>query len=584
MADITPVYGSRSIEELLKAEVNRARESSKIPHQGKNYYFTALFTIYASEHIPCDLIDADLEFPCSFQGLSEFLLKSCYQFWAESAIHKAYLFARVYNLCIHEYDIESATLFGRVGRRVMDKHLSTSALEKALIRYPRSRQLFLELVKTSEHFRDWKGALYWCDRVLTSIKVTPFLQDTIDKEKIKAYASLDLMSNASKLLQDFMERKKNFLNLTNRLLAIQESSKIMPSAFSSTSPNISLLFDDDSTLFLSISLYANLCDIGVDHERIQLIHIIRNGSSRLSNRQLQLLDVPFTTVDMEAILSSDAVSSIFKGKTHIFSGKAFPFHSSFFQSSSRPSLCLMYMGLDFSPIKGLINRLQADAIAFNSQYELDLFEQVIPEKYKVLYSKFTYCPKYLPLRKDTTKPKLDTDNVDSLRIYFLAQAVVPESDQARLELVQLLIDLANKYPNHSIIIKLRQLKDENKSHAHFEKSSYESLLETHASLPKNLSVSSEPFEQTLQSADLCITCSSTAGVETALAGIPTLFYLSYEGASTETLYDGAYKLLKDSNLLVNREQILSLDSPPCSEVWANKFRPNVDELRKYLKV
>ena len=583
MQDIPAVYGSTPIEDLLRAEAERCQGNDE-SLKAKNYYLAGLFMIYAKESIPCTLSDNELEFPCSYHRLSDYLLKSCYQHWADSSIHKAYQYARIYNLCIHEHDVDSSKLFSKIGRRVMDKQLSISGLEEALTHHPTSAKILSTLVKTNEYFKDWSGVLYWSDRSLTTIKVTQNLKDDIIKAKMQAYASLGLLSNTSKLLCDYMKQKQRLYNVNKRIKAMEGSSKIIPATVPNVSPNISLLFDNDGSMFMSKSFHSNLCDMGVDNEKIEFIHITYQGSSRLSDRQLELLDFPFTTIDIEDIKSSKAAFLIFKDKTHIFSSKAFPFHKKFLRSSCRPSICYMYMGIEFSPIKGLINRLHADAIAFNSQYELDLFEEVMPMEYKNLYTTFAYCPKYLNTRLGLRKSQLDSKSGGGLRIYFLAQAIVPESRKARLELIQLLIDLANKYPNHEIIIKLRHLKGENNAHSHFESSSYESLLEKKGLLPSNLSVSAEPMEQALKSADICITCSSTAGVETALAGIPTFFYLSYEGASTESLYAGAYNLLKESNLLANREQILSLDIPDCSEIWANKFQPNIHELRKYLQI
>ena len=75
------------------------------------------------------------------------------------------------------------------------------------------------------------------------------------------------------------------------------------------------------------------------------------------------------------------------------------------------------------------------------------------------------------------------------------------------------MQIAEKYSDKNIIIKLRHLQNENLNHAHMEDYPYE-LLSQDFNFPSNVSFSAESFNKVLSKADYCITCSSTAGIET----------------------------------------------------------------------
>ena len=90
-------------------------------------------------------------------------------------------------------------------------------------------------------------------------------------------------------------------------------------------------------------------------------------------------------------------------------------------------------------------------------------------------------------------------------------------------------------------------------------------------LPSNISFSAEPLEQVYKKADYCITCSSTAGIETAFNDIPTVFYLDYPDSSKEPMTEASIKNFKESGLISTYSEILDLKSNKLNEQWASDF-------------
>ena len=111
-----------------------------------------------------------------------------------------------------------------------------------------------------------------------------------------------------------------------------------------------------------------------------------------------------------------------------------------------------------------------------------------------------------------------------------------------------------------------------------------SYLEFKELCPTNLTFSVAPMEEVYEKADLCITCSSTAGVETCFRGIPTLFFLDYEPCIEDVLYEPAKRLLADSGLLVTEEELMELPVRLPNEEWIKDFYPEEGALEKIFSI
>ena len=97
------------------------------------------------------------------------------------------------------------------------------------------------------------------------------------------------------------------------------------------------------------------------------------------------------------------------------------------------------------------------------------------------------------------------------------------------------------------------------------------LLGKDLNLPSNISFSAESFNKVLSNADYCITCSSTAGIETALSNIPTSFYLNYPDSSKEPMTKASLENFAESGLLLNSNEILDLKINSLNKKWASDF-------------
>ena len=117
--------------------------------------------------------------------------------------------------------------------------------------------------------------------------------------------------------------------------------------------------------------------------------------------------------------------------------------------------------------------------------------------------------------KDTW-PRGDTD-----RILFIEQPTFPESKRERIRLVDSLCEVARAYGDKQLVIKPR-FKNKVK-HAHSPKHLLPDLLLTRPDRPDNISVSNESLPDQFPRTEFCITISSTGGLESLLAGIPTYF-------------------------------------------------------------
>ena len=138
------------------------------------------------------------------------------------------------------------------------------------------------------------------------------------------------------------------------------------------------------------------------------------------------------------------------------------------------------MGVDFFPITGFINRRNSDILCVVQKSHLEAYKKVIPKKIMNYQSVLHYNPKFYRT-KSLEIPKNKVIN----NIYFLAQAIVPLTKKGRLHILKMLIQIAKKYSDKNIIIKLRHLQNENSNHAHMEDYPYE-LLAKNFNFPSNI--------------------------------------------------------------------------------------------------
>lgn len=331
--------------------------------------------------------------------------------------------------------------------------------------------------------------------------------------------------------------------------------------------NLKLLciFDDDSTMFIMLDIYKQF----EDYCNLNLLLLTKKDISNLSDRQLQNIPSNIKLITMEK-------NDFFEGNSQRFicsydavlTCKPIPTLSNFFRVVKRPKIIYLYMGIDFFPIEGLKNRANADIVCFTQKSQLELSKRVMPDFINNYQTRIHYNPKFLSnnkIHKSNTK--------DIKNIYFLTQSIIPNDIQGRKHILDMLIEIAKNNIDKSIKIKLRHLENENKNHKHQEKYSYQSIGRN-IKFPKNLTFTDESFEEVLQKADYCITCSSTAGIETILRGIPTSFYFNYPKAEEHYFTKPSKDIFINSGLIASYKEIIELKCKKVKREWIEDFSCN----------
>ncbi len=139
-------------------------------------------------------------------------------------------------------------------------------------------------------------------------------------------------------------------------------------------------------------------------------------------------------------------------------------------------------------------------------------------------------------------------------ILFLEQPTFPESEEERELLVDKLIELANIYKNMKVVIKPRfGLKT---GHAHRPKYLLPEILgnKNHG---ENIIVSYDDIYDLYYNASMVLTISSTGGLESMLAGIPSYFITDF--CKDQNLYGSQY--FKKTGALVSFKNLFERNLP-----------------------
>ncbi len=195
---------------------------------------------------------------------------------------------------------------------------------------------------------------------------------------------------------------------------------------------------------------------------------------------------------------------------------------------------------------GLGFRRSVDLFVLHSHREIRAFTEAsrsldIPHRYALAR---------LPFLEVATPA---TDGPVRDRIIFAAQALVPETREERLRMVDALVRTALAHPELEVVVKIRGTSDEPQTHA--DQHPYPDLLATMVEdgvdVPPNLLVESGPMAQHLQRAVGLVTVSSTALLEAVAAGVPAIALTDFgvEARQINLVFEGS-GLLRDSTELV----------------------------------
>lgn len=340
--------------------------------------------------------------------------------------------------------------------------------------------------------------------------------------------------------------------------------------------NILLPFFDDSTLFLAIKTYHALLSYG--NYNIIFFYILKK--EKLTNRQLELLNDSYVVYkesinyfyDAKFLSNFDLVifSKLPDGK---FDKKRIINAHSYF-INKRPYFLSMVTGIDFTPEIGIKNRYHADGLCIPDDSIVYKYQNILNKKQQI----FKYHPYFCILKQDLKISQAIKN------IYFFTQAIVPDTLSERINIVLMLCELAEKHKDKNIFIKLRHLKGENSKHTHQEIFSYEDIIKicaAYRSIPINLILCIKTMEECLHDADFCITCNSTAGIESLCAGIPTAFYLDFP--SDERIVKESKLYFQKSGLLYSKEEILNLVIKTPNIQWKKEKLCTIGDLENIFK-
>lgn len=246
-------------------------------------------------------------------------------------------------------------------------------------------------------------------------------------------------------------------------------------------------------------------------------------------------------------------------------------------STPRPLIGACFPGVEFTPERGIQNRRFLDLICFNSASDMEVYRRIVPEADRRNQSAIKYSP--LLLRRS------DRMKAGPIRkVYFFAQAIVPETLAGRIDMLRLVNDCAIRHPDKAFVVKLRHLRGENVHHVHREAFSYEWLVERGmvGPLAPNVAFSAASMRECLEDADYALTCSSTAALEALAHGVPAAFFLDYEGP--DRLNGPARSALTGSGLILSRQEVLNLTVREPAPAWMNGILSDPGDMGRVLEI
>lgn len=183
----------------------------------------------------------------------------------------------------------------------------------------------------------------------------------------------------------------------------------------------------------------------------------------------------------------------------------------------RPIIVTGFPGISMKLMRGIATRQGADVICVNTRTDLQDAERISKwmgyDPAVLCNTGYIFAPPRLA-RSFRTAPD------SGRRIVFSTQPHWPGKRDERKYILRKLTEAACRYPNDTFVVKLR-LPSGAKT-VHPEPHHYEELFsELKVTRPYNLLFAYGPMAEALETADLHLTVSSTAAVESISMGVPT---------------------------------------------------------------
>nr|WP_319486588.1 DUF6716 putative glycosyltransferase [uncultured Cohaesibacter sp.] len=261
-------------------------------------------------------------------------------------------------------------------------------------------------------------------------------------------------------------------------------------------------------------------DKGADVE----LCVLNVRTKQISDRQIEAIDTPFRIVQhtMDSLCRQEVLGAY---DVFVMSLDGASFRRFFYRlqdgKGARPLIVAVYPGLVLRyAFDGLSSRAAADLLWLNSKKDLIAYQSMCS----------SFGVDGQNARDFGLVPLLQAPYVEDPRaprqkaMVFFEQAVIPRSLEDRRYLIEQLIALAEKYPDHELLLKPRTKPEDftlHRTRAHFEALLKERQKQGYV-LPGNLKVTYEGPKKLLSECAVCLTISSTVAIEALYMGIPTV--------------------------------------------------------------
>lgn len=302
--------------------------------------------------------------------------------------------------------------------------------------------------------------------------------------------------------------------------------------------------------------------------------LIAAGREALSRRVYHELGLSETTpvTSMKRLFQSGELA----GFTAVYLGATGGFirnfllnmQSRFPQGTPRPLTITGYPGIILrEKLSGFANRCGCDVVLLNSPADLQEYRR--------------FCAHY-GITCDGARlfgyafPPVQLERKERLqRVLFVEQSAIPASLRERLYLIHQLAAYASRHPDREIIIKPRLVPGEKSLFT--TKYHLEFLIQSLPDVPKNMRVDYGDIQQLLQTADLCLTISSSVALQSMWYGIPTGIIRDF-GIRDEYGTD----FFRESGCLCSFEDLMTDKLPRLNREWFTQNFAYYDKTRNFL--
>lgn len=229
----------------------------------------------------------------------------------------------------------------------------------------------------------------------------------------------------------------------------------------------------------------------------------------------------------------------------------------------------LWHGLEFTPARGVANRIDFDAVFFPNERLFDRF------------ARDARLGQHLSWGFPTRLAPSEWRNRGTGSISFFAQAISPKRVASRIFVAEAITAMARHHSDRQFVVKLRHLSGENRQHVHKERHPYTDLFEDP---PENLTFSADSIDVALRETGVGLTCTSTALLDGLSAGVTSVAYTRFPEHYRDPLAEGMREFLHGSGLDLPIEDFLRLRVREPEPEWLRRNLRGPDLLDEFATV